>query len=101
MKKWLLFSAITLASFINYANPLPAAEVFQVEAKQIDPTTFSLNWHIRPGYFLYSERIKLIEQSGSNIHLGTLRFPKTLKRSNKHGHSDDNYRQLLSLAVPI
>lgn len=101
MKKWLLFSTLILSSFINYASPLPAAEVFQVEAKQIDPNTFSLNWQIKPGYFLYSDRIKLTEQPGSNIHLGTLRFPETLKKTDLRGRTYDIYRQQLSLPVPV
>ncbi|WP_198009846.1 protein-disulfide reductase DsbD N-terminal domain-containing protein, partial [Legionella tunisiensis] len=101
MKKWLLFTTLILASFINYASPLPAADVFQVQAKQIDPNTFTLNWQIKPGYFLYSDRIKLTEQPGSNIHLGTLRFPETLKKTDKQGRTYDIYRQQLSLPVPV
>lgn len=101
MKKWLSFAALIFASFINYASPLPAADVFQVQAKKIDPNTFTLNWQIKPGYFLYSDRIKLTEQPGSNIHLGTLRFPETLKKTDKRGRTYDIYRRQLSLPVPV
>lgn len=101
MKKWLLFSLLCFISFVNYATPLPAAEVFQVNAKQIDPNTFSLIWQIKPGYFLYADRIKVTTQPHSNVHLGSLRFPTPLTKMDKRGKSYPIYRNELSLPVPI
>ncbi|WP_094092261.1 protein-disulfide reductase DsbD [Legionella clemsonensis] len=101
MKKWLLFSLLCFASFLNYATPLPATEVFQVNAKQIDPNTFSLIWQVKPGFFLYADRIKVTAQPNSNVHIGDLRFPTPLTKTDKQGKSYAIYRHELSLSVPI
>ncbi|WED43693.1 protein-disulfide reductase DsbD [Legionella cardiaca] len=101
MKKWLLFLLLCFTSFLNHANPLPAAEVFQVDVKQIDPNTLTINWQVKPGYFIYADRIKLTEQTNSNVHLGELRFPKSLIKTDKRGQSYNVYRDELSLPVAI
>lgn len=101
MKKWLLFSILCVASFINYANPLPAAEIFQVATKRLDPNTFVINWQVKPGYFLYSDRIKITEQAETNTHLGIIRFPSALKKTDQQGRTYTIYRNQLSLPVAI
>lgn len=101
MRKWLLFSIFSLVSFLTYAEPLPAAEVFQVEAKRIDPNTFVLHWQVKPGYFLYSERIKLVEAKNSNIHLGNTRFPQPLQKTDQLGRQYTVYRDQLIVPVAI
>lgn len=101
MKKWLVLFLLYIPSFMLHADPLPAAEVFQVEVKSIDPNTFSINWQIKDGYFLYSDRIKLTPQEDSNIHLGALRFPPTLSKTDKQGHQYTVYRNDLSIPVSI
>ncbi|MDI9818175.1 MULTISPECIES: protein-disulfide reductase DsbD [unclassified Legionella] len=101
MKNWVLLPVLYLVSLISHANPLPAAEVFQVNVTPIDPNTFTVNWTIKPGYFLYSDRIKLTEQPNSNIHIGTLRFPEPLTRTDKQGHTYPIYRNKLSLPVAL
>lgn len=101
MKKWLLFSLLCFASFINHASPLPAAEVFQVNVKPVDPNTLAINWQVKPGYFIYADRIKLTEQTNSNVHLGELRLPESLLKTDKQGKSYNIYRNELSLPVAI
>ncbi|WP_045106552.1 protein-disulfide reductase DsbD [Legionella hackeliae] len=101
MRKWLLFSFLCFVPFINHASPLPATEVFQVDAKQVDPNTLSINWQVKPGYFLYADRIKLTMQPNSNVHMGTLLFPAPLTKIDKQGHNYSVYRNELSLPVPV
>lgn len=101
MKKWLLLSILYFITSLANADPLPASEVFQVNVNKVDPNTFVIQWEIKPDYFLYGDRIKLTEQKDSNIHLGTLRFPPTLKKSDKQGHTYDVYRNQLVLPVAI
>lgn len=101
MKKWLLLSLLCFTTLSIHAAPLPAAEVFHVEVKKVDPNTFVINWQIKPNYFLYSDRIKLTSQPDSNIHLGTLRLPSTLTKTDKQGHSYAVYRNQLSIPVGI
>lgn len=101
MKKWLLLSIFCFIALIAHAEPLPAKEVFQVAVHKVDPNTFTINWYIKPGYFLYSDRIKVDVPADSNIHLGTLRFPPVLTKTDKQGHVYTVYRDQLSVPVPI
>lgn len=101
MKKWLLLSLIYFTTLVIHADPLPANEVFQVEAKKIDPNTFVIDWHVKPNYFLYRDRIKLIPQPESNIQLGTLRFPQSISKTDKQGHTYEVYRDQLSVPVGV
>ncbi|KTD46486.1 thiol:disulfide interchange protein DsbD [Legionella quateirensis] len=101
MKKWLLLSILYFITSLTNAEPLPASEVFQVNVNKVDPNTFVIHWEIKPDYFLYGDRIKLTEQADSNIHLGTLRFPPTVKKTDKQGHTYNVYRNQLSLPVAI
>lgn len=100
MKKWLLL-IFCFISCIARAEPLPAAEVFQVSVKITDPNTFVVQWEIKPDYFIYSDRIKLNVPADSNIHLGTLRFPPTTTKTDKRGRAYTIYRNQLSIPVPI
>ncbi|WP_058496759.1 protein-disulfide reductase DsbD [Legionella drozanskii] len=101
MKKCFLFTVLWLASFMSYAIPLPASEIFQVGTKQVDPNTFVINWQIKPGYYLYSDRIKLSEPSNSNTRLGTVLFPAATTKKDQQGRVYSVYRNQLSLPVPI
>jgi thiol:disulfide interchange protein DsbD len=101
MKKWLFLLLFSFTTFLVHADPLPAAEVFQVAVKKVDPNTFVIDWQVKPHYFLYSERIKLVPQPDSNISLGTIRFPSTLIKTDKQGHKYTVYRNNLSIPVGI
>lgn len=101
MKKWLLLSILYFITSLTHAEPLPASEVFQVNVNKVDPNTFVIQWEIKPDYFLYGDRIKLTEQADSNIHLGALRFPPTVIKTDKQGHTYNVYRNQLSLPVAI
>ncbi|ARH00809.1 protein-disulfide reductase DsbD [Legionella micdadei] len=98
---WSFFGILWLAPFVSHAVPLPASEVFQVETKRVDPNTFVINWQVKPGYFLYSDRIKLTEQSNSNSHLGMIRFPPATQKTDQQGRVYTVYRNALSLPVAI
>jgi thiol:disulfide interchange protein DsbD len=67
----------------------------------VDPNSFSINWQIKPGYFLYKDRIKLTEQSEKISTVGDISFPKASNRIDPQGHSYDIYRNSLVLQVPI
>lgn len=101
MKKFLLLLICCFTVFTAQASPLPAAEVFQVAVSQVDANTFTINFEVKPNYFLYSDRIKLIPEMDSNIHLGAVRFPPTTNRSDKQGHVYTVYRNQLSIPVGI
>lgn len=101
MKKWVLLLMMWSISALGYCAPLPAAQVFQIDSQRVDPNTFVINWQIKPGYFLYSDRIKINQPADSNSNLGTIRFPQTLKKTDKQGRTFTIYRNELSLPVAI
>lgn len=101
MKKWFLLIVLGGMFSIAHATPLTATEVFQVGTKLVDPNTFLINWQVKPGYFLYADRIHLTEQANTIIHLGNIRFPTPLKKMDKQGKNYSVYRNKLSLPVAI
>lgn len=101
MKQWVLLLLLCFVSFINHASPLPAADVFKVNAKQVDPNTLTINWQVKPGYFIYADRIKLQEPDNNNVHIGTLRFPQALTKTDKQGRTYSIYRNDLSLPIAV
>ena len=101
MKKWFLFSLVYFFALAIQAAPLPAKEVFQFTLKKIDPNTFSLNWQIKPGYFLYSDRITVKTAPNANVQLGPLRLPNPETKTDKQNHSYTVYRNELSIPVSV
>lgn len=101
MKKWLLSLICGCLTVIGYASPLPSSKIFQVSATPIDPNTFTINFQIKPDYFLYSDRIKLTATTDKILSLGTLRFPATTQKVDKQGHVYTVYRNTLSIPVAV
>lgn len=101
MIRWLLLILLSFKTLLIYANPLPANEVFKVDVKVVDPNTFTINWQIRPNYFLYSDRIKLSVPEDSNAQLGSIPHPPTLTKTDKKGQTYSVYRNELTLPIGI
>ena len=101
MKKCLLIILCCLTATLAQTQPAPAQEVFQLEAKKVDPNTFTLNWQVKPGYFLYSDRIKVTAPENSNVHIAPLRLPPTLTKTDKQGNTYTVYRKELNLPIGI
>jgi len=103
-RSWLIitfFSMLFLFPIISVATPPPAKDVFQLSVKHIDPNTFSLDWSIKKGFFLYKKKINVIQSPSSNVQLGTIRFPKALKRSDTQGSILLVYRNHVSIPVAV
>lgn len=101
MKKWFIGSLVYFFALTIQATPLPAKDVFQFALKKIDPNTFSMNWQIKPGHFLYSDRITLKATSDANVQLGPLRLPTPETKTDKLNHSYPIYRNELSIPVSV
>lgn len=101
MKKWQIIFIILFLAINVHAEPLSASEAFRVQVKRIDPNTFALEWDIKSGYFLYSDRIQLVPQPDSNVNLGALRLPPTETKTDKQGHVYTIYRKHLSIPVDV
>ena len=102
MKKWLLCLMLTIAALPGLAvTPPPADKVFPVQLHVVDPNTFSINWQIKPEYFLYSDRIKIELQRDSNVQLGGIRFPSPVVKVDHVGNKYTVYRNHLAVPVAI
>lgn len=83
------------------SNPPAANEVFKLTVKALDPNTFALQWQIKPGYFLYKDRIKVAERTDSNFHVGTIHYPTPIQKTNSQGETFRVYRETVSVPVAI
>lgn len=101
MKQYLALAFIFLVSFASQAAPLPAEQVFQMQANLVDANTFSLQWTIKPGYFLYKDRITFHQPEDRNFSLATVTFPKALIKTDKQGNHYTVYRNHLQLSLPL
>lgn len=102
MKQFLLFVTLLVSAISGHtAPPPPANEVFKLTAKPLDPNAFILEWTIKPGFFLYQDRVHLIELPDDNFHLADLRLPKALKKTDPQGKIIGIYRNTLTLPVSV
>ncbi len=102
MRQFLLLFTLLVSSLSGYtAPPPPAHEVFKLTAKPLDPNAFILEWTVKPGFFLYRDRIHLIQLPDDNFHLGDTRFPRALKKTDRQGKIIKIYRTTLTLPVSV
>ena len=101
MKKYCLFLIVFFTSLNGFTNPPPADDVFQLSAQATDPNSFTLDWRIEKGFFLYKKSIRLAPTQGSNFNVGTLVFPTALQKTDARKHTYDIYRNQFILSVPV
>jgi thiol:disulfide interchange protein DsbD len=104
MRKNILISAFLFFSIISQflcAQPPSAQEVFIVKATRVDPNSFTLSWSIKPGFYLYKDRIQLKEGKNKIFTLGKMIFPASQNITDRQGHTSAVYQQQLTLPVPV
>ncbi len=101
MKKYGLLSILFFILLSGHAAPPKATEVFKLSTQLVDPNTFTLNWTIEKGFFLYKSRLKLSELPNSTVHLGKSTLPVALKKTTVQGERYEVYRNQLTLTVPV
>jgi len=95
-----LFLPIT-ASATSLSNPPPASAVFQLHVNAHDPNTLLLTWDIKPGYFLYRNRINLTPETTDFIEITHLKLPSSLSKTNTLNQTVLIYRKHLKLPVSM
>lgn len=81
------------------AQPLPAAEAFQLSATLTDAKTLTLHWDLAPSYYLYRERFQI---QAPQIQIGNIVFPSgRLKTNPLEDHPSEIYEKQLDLALPL
>lgn len=81
--------------------PPPANEVFSLNVKVLDPNSLAITWHIKKGFFLYQDRIKLTKLQNNHFHMGRIIFPKSQQHTDTQGHQFNVYYNSLILPIPI
>jgi thiol:disulfide interchange protein DsbD len=101
MRKWLYLVLLCCIISPLQAKPLPAAQVFQVKVETLDPNSFTIQWQIKPDYFLYRDRIKITASKDSNVQLAPLRLPNAIQKTDKQGKPFAVYQNQLTLPVGL
>lgn len=87
--------------FTTFATPLAENKVFQFHFNPFDPNTLKLEWTIKPGYFLYQERIWVENEPNQTLHMGSISYPPSETKINKQGQAIPVYRKKLTLGIPV
>ncbi|MES2997712.1 MAG: protein-disulfide reductase DsbD [Pseudomonadota bacterium] len=60
-------------------QPLPVDQVFQVTSEQIDAKTLAVTWFIKPGYYLYRDKIHFYSDQAN---IGSVILPQGIPKQN-------------------
>src|SRR3990167_3432684 len=90
-----------LLTFLSYGAIPPASEVFKVKVELSNPSTFIIKWQIKPGFFLYANKIKILENNNFDTKINIIHFPETEIKSNQLGNILPIYRNKLVLPVAV
>ncbi|MDF1677272.1 MAG: protein-disulfide reductase DsbD [Legionellaceae bacterium] len=85
----------------SFSEPPPAHSAFKLEVKAHDPNTFVLEWRIKPGYFLYRDRLQLTQEKRDFLELAPLKLPKSTTKVDGLGETVHIYRGKLRIPVSI
>ncbi|MCH9689335.1 MAG: protein-disulfide reductase DsbD [Gammaproteobacteria bacterium] len=104
MKRILFFLSISLLLTIatpGFSEPPSAESVFKLKAVMHDPNTFFLEWQIKPGYFLYRDRLHLADSKAQFSELAPLKLPQAKTKIDGLGQTVSIYRNKLRIPVGI
>jgi thiol:disulfide interchange protein DsbD len=76
---------------------VPVDQAFAFDFKQQDHQ-LTLNWQIRPGYYLYRQQIKLVPQQAT---LGSFELPTGLSHKDEFFGEVSIFKQQLNLLIPL
>ncbi|UJF19496.1 hypothetical protein L0B53_08210 [Vibrio sp. SS-MA-C1-2] len=77
---------------------LPASEAFIIDFKQQNHSKLNIRWQIKPGYYLYKEKIKVIVNN-QTIEYFTL--PEGITHQDPYFGIVDIYKDSLAIDIPI
>ncbi|WP_367605938.1 protein-disulfide reductase DsbD [Legionella sp. W05-934-2] len=101
MPKILLFLLMSILSINTIASPLPAEEAFSLSTQVQSPNTIRVTFHIKPGYFIYKNRLTLKESSPERFTIQNTHYPKSELKRDAQGKKIAIYRQIINLPVII
>ncbi len=98
---FLFISLFSLWASPSFSEPPPAQNVFHLKVKKYDPNTFFLEWRVKPGYFLYRDRLHLSQPQTDFFELAPLKLPKALTKIDGLGNTVYIYRNTVRIPVSI
>ncbi len=104
MKRILFFLSISMLLLLTspcFSEPPPAHAVFKLQVKAYNPNTFFLEYDIKPGYFLYRDRLHLTQTNTHFLDLTPLKFPDANTKIDGLGHTISIYRHKLRIPVHL
>lgn len=101
MKRWSILLTLFLTTLSAFGSPPAAESVFRLSARPLDPNTLRLSWQIKPGFFLYQDRIQLSTPEENHFKLGTFHLPDPTHQTDRHGRTYLVYRNQLDLTVSV
>jgi len=83
------------------AEPLPAAQAFQLQTNVIDPNTLQVHWTIAPGYFLYRDRLHFKLDDEKQASVGTIILPIGQNKTDLEIGTFQVFHHKVAIPVPI
>ncbi|HVT62975.1 MAG TPA: protein-disulfide reductase DsbD domain-containing protein, partial [Legionellaceae bacterium] len=92
---------LLLCTVLSVANPLPQEEAFHLIPSIVDANTLHLHWTLKPGYFLYQQRIRIENNNDTYLNIGDIHYPQPQVKLSPKGAEVLIYRDALNLNVPV
>jgi thioredoxin:protein disulfide reductase len=64
-------------------EPVSPDLAFSVAARRLDATRIALDYSIRPGYYLYRDRLNIALQGTPNVQIAKIDYPATVIKEDK------------------
>lgn len=65
------------------AEPVSPDQAFSVKARRVDATRIALDYSVRPGYYLYRERMAIALKDTPGVRIARINFPPTITKEDK------------------
>lgn len=101
MRKYYITLILLFNITICFASNPPAAKnVFKLDV-ETHAHSIILKWHIKSGFFLYKDRIKITQPDKSNFTVANFILPKAQQKIDSQGRTLNIYRNELLLNVDV
>ena len=96
-----IFNLLLPTTALAVPHPPPAHAAFQLHLKVHDPNTLLLTWKIKPNFFLYRNRIKIIPLHDEMLDLADMKFPPAQTKTDNLNQTVLIYRDRLTLSLGL
>lgn len=64
-------------------EPVSPDQAFSVKVRRVDATRIALDYSVRPGYYLYRERMAIALKDTPGVRIARINFPPTVTKEDK------------------